>query len=206
MGIDESYRRHGIGRDLKLSQREKALQEGIRVVHWTVDPLQLGNAFLNMNTLGGVAVQHYRNYYMFRNELNRVAASRIGVSWILDSPRVEKHSGGYKARFDYNRIVSDSATEIVTPVVVEGSNMVMFSSESWQPEGDIVLLEVPTNWNELQRDNIQAAEAWRNTSDNILGTLLSPHETTYAITGAVANDSKDRGFLVVEKITDNLGV
>ncbi|EKD86556.1 MAG: hypothetical protein ACD_37C00238G0002, partial [uncultured bacterium] len=61
-------------------------------------------------------------------------------------------------------------------------------------------------WNGLQKNNIQAAEAWRNTSDNILGTLLSPHETTYAITGAVANDSKDRGFLVVEKITDNLGV
>jgi len=204
MGVDESQRRRGIGRNLKLAQREKSLQEGLNVVHWTVDPLQFGNAFLNMNILGGVAAQHYRDYYVFRNELNKVAASRIGISWILDSPRVVEYSKGHRSNLDFDSLASDSATEIVTPVNVEDGKVKVFPTDSWQPEGDTILFEIPADWNRVQRDNLALAETWRNTSDDMFEKILSPDETQYAISGIVTNEEK--GYLVIEKVDEDLGL
>jgi len=44
----------GIGRMLKLFQRDEALARGIRLVEWTFDPLELKNAHFNLNRLGAI--------------------------------------------------------------------------------------------------------------------------------------------------------
>src|SRR5580704_13004190 len=49
------YRDRGIGRRLKLLQREDALQRGIYLVEWTFDPLEVKNAYLNFMRLGAIA-------------------------------------------------------------------------------------------------------------------------------------------------------
>jgi predicted GNAT superfamily acetyltransferase len=52
LGVLESHRNHGLGRALKLAQRDLALREGIDCIEWTFDPLRAGNANLNINLLG----------------------------------------------------------------------------------------------------------------------------------------------------------
>src|ERR1700687_456635 len=43
-GVRASYRDCGVGRMLKLIQRDEARARGIRLVEWTFDPLEIKNA------------------------------------------------------------------------------------------------------------------------------------------------------------------
>jgi GNAT superfamily N-acetyltransferase len=55
LGVLPEYRNSGLGRALKLAQRDKALAQGYELVEWTYDPLQAMNAHLNFTKLGVVA-------------------------------------------------------------------------------------------------------------------------------------------------------
>ncbi|TRZ51387.1 hypothetical protein D4S03_05245 [bacterium] len=207
MGIENNYRRKGIARNLKLIQREIALEEGLEIIHWTVDPLQASNARLNLNSLGGVAVQHYRDYYAFRNNLNWVAASRIGISWVINSPRVIACVRNEREDVDYKTIIADSGTETVTPVIINSTGIHAFKTDGWLPEARTILFEIPADWNAVQQDNVVVAEAWRKTSDHMFARILQKNNNDgYAITGIVKHLSEERFFLVIQKITDNLGI
>jgi len=59
----DRYRDHGIGRKLKLFQREDALARGIDLIEWTFDPLIMKNAYLNFMRLGAVARRYIPNAY-----------------------------------------------------------------------------------------------------------------------------------------------
>jgi len=63
LGVLSEYRNKGVGRMLKLRQREDALQRGIKLVEWTFDPLELKNAFFNMERLGAIVRRYVENQY-----------------------------------------------------------------------------------------------------------------------------------------------
>jgi predicted GNAT superfamily acetyltransferase len=63
MGVLPQYRDRHIGRMLKLRQREEALARGIEIVEWTFDPLELKNAFFNIERLGAVVRRYVLNQY-----------------------------------------------------------------------------------------------------------------------------------------------
>ena len=52
LGVLPEYRDTGMGRMLKLRQREDALARGIELMEWTFDPLEIKNAYFNMERLG----------------------------------------------------------------------------------------------------------------------------------------------------------
>jgi predicted GNAT superfamily acetyltransferase len=89
-GVLAEYRDHGVGRLLKLHQREEALGRGIRLIEWTFDPLETRNAHFNLNRLGAIARQYLPNLYgVTTSPLHRgMATDRLVAEWILDSPRV----------------------------------------------------------------------------------------------------------------------
>ena len=90
MGVDPAQRGRGLATALKSAQAELARQAGIDIVNWTADPLQWPNAVLNFGRLRAVAFEFLPDYYAFRNDLNRVAASRVALTWLVDSPRVRR--------------------------------------------------------------------------------------------------------------------
>ena len=57
------YRDRGVGRRLKLFQRQDALKRGIELVEWTFDPLELKNAYFNLALLGAIARRFIPNCY-----------------------------------------------------------------------------------------------------------------------------------------------
>jgi len=84
------YRDHGIGRKLKLFQREDALKRRIHLVEWTFDPLELKNAYFNLVRLGGIARRFISNCYGITNSAlhSGLPTDRLVVEWWLDSQRV----------------------------------------------------------------------------------------------------------------------
>jgi predicted GNAT superfamily acetyltransferase len=89
-GVHHEYRDRGVGRKLKLFQREEALGRGIRFIQWTFDPLELRNAHLNLNRLGAICRHFKPNLYgITSSPLHRaLATDRLVAEWQLDSPRV----------------------------------------------------------------------------------------------------------------------
>lgn len=89
-GVLSSYRDKGVGRMLKLFQRDEALSRGIRLVQWTFDPLELRNAHFNLNRLGAICREYLPNLYgVTTSPLHRgLATDRLLVEWRLDSARV----------------------------------------------------------------------------------------------------------------------
>jgi len=63
MGIIAEYRDRRIGRMLKMRQREDALERGINLIEWTFDPLEIKNAFFNIERLGAVIRRYVLNQY-----------------------------------------------------------------------------------------------------------------------------------------------
>jgi predicted GNAT superfamily acetyltransferase len=89
-GVHAGYRDRGVGRALKLFQREEALGRGIRLIEWTFDPLELRNAHFNLNRLGAICRQYRPDHYgVTTSPLHRgLATDRLVAEWHLDSSRV----------------------------------------------------------------------------------------------------------------------
>ncbi len=89
-GVLDAYRDRGVGRQLKLFQRDEALARGVRLIEWTFDPLELRNAHFNLNRLGAIARTYLPNLYgVTSSPLHRgLPTDRLLAEWHLDAPRV----------------------------------------------------------------------------------------------------------------------
>ena len=90
LGVLPEYRNRGLGRLLKLKQREDALARGIDLVEWTFDPLELKNAFFNMERLGAIVRRYVENQYGTTTSPlhGGLPTDRCVAEWWLASPHV----------------------------------------------------------------------------------------------------------------------
>ena len=96
LGVLEGYRDLGIGRRLKLRQRDAALERGIELIEWTFDPLELKNAFFNMERLGAVVRRYTENVYGITGSPlhGRLPTDRCYAEWWIASSRVQEVLAG----------------------------------------------------------------------------------------------------------------
>ncbi len=92
LGVLPAYSDAGIGRRLKLRQREDALERGIGLIEWTFDPLELKNAFFNIGRLGATIRQYHENVYgVTASPLHGgLPTDRLVAEWWIQSERVER--------------------------------------------------------------------------------------------------------------------
>jgi predicted GNAT superfamily acetyltransferase len=90
LAVLEEYRNQGLGRRLKLAQREDALQNGFDLVEWTFDPLEIKNAHLNLSRLGAISRRYSVNHYGFSSSplQGGLPTDRLVAEWWLRSKRV----------------------------------------------------------------------------------------------------------------------
>ena len=90
LGVLPAWRNAGVGRRLKLRQRQEALERGIELIEWTFDPLELKNAFFNLERLGAVVRQYAENQYgVTASPLHGgLPTDRCIAEWWIGSPRV----------------------------------------------------------------------------------------------------------------------
>jgi predicted GNAT superfamily acetyltransferase len=91
LAVRESYRNSGLGRRLKLAQRDDALHRSIRLIEWTFDPLEIRNAWLNIERLGAIARRYNPNQYGLSSSplQGGLPTDRLVAEWWLDSQRVK---------------------------------------------------------------------------------------------------------------------
>jgi len=91
VAVLEEYQNRGVGRMLKLAQRENALDRGINLIEWTFDPLQLKNAYFNIERLGAIVRRYIPNLYgRTSSPLHAgLPTDRLVAEWWVGSQRVE---------------------------------------------------------------------------------------------------------------------
>ncbi len=63
LAVLPAYRNSGLGRRLKLEQRAAAVVRGIDLIEWTFDPLNVKNAYFNIERLGAIVRRYVENQY-----------------------------------------------------------------------------------------------------------------------------------------------
>jgi predicted GNAT superfamily acetyltransferase len=91
LAVRQDYRNGGLGRRLKLLQREEALSRGIELIEWTFDPLEIKNSYLNLEKLGAIARRYNINQYGITSSplQGGLPSDRLIAEWWLKSNRVE---------------------------------------------------------------------------------------------------------------------
>jgi predicted GNAT superfamily acetyltransferase len=90
LAVRKDHRNVGLGRRLKLLQREDALARGIELIEWTFDPLEIKNAYLNIEKLGAIARRYNINQYGITSSplQGGLPSDRLIAEWWLKSERV----------------------------------------------------------------------------------------------------------------------
>ena len=192
MGVSPRFRGMRLGNLLKRVQANEARANGISLIHWTADPLQYPNAALNFGLLRAIAVSFRENYYPFRNDLNRVPASRFALTWLIGTRRVldVPITGSPSLILDL-----EHQPEIV--IVNDGYVEMRLDAESSH-----IAIEIPADWVGMQRDDLPAAQRWRDATDRLFGHYVGIEDGQYAITGAAVYG--DKRYLVGQRADNAL--
>ncbi len=90
LAVSPAYRNRGVGLGLKLAQRVDALERGIELIEWTFDPMQIKNAYFNIEKLGAVVRRYTPDFYgPSKSPVHGyLPTDRLHAEWWLKSDRV----------------------------------------------------------------------------------------------------------------------
>jgi predicted GNAT superfamily acetyltransferase len=102
LGVLPEYRNTGLGRQLKLRQRSDALERGISLIEWTFDPLEIKNAYFNIERLGVIVRRFVHNQYGTTSSHlhGGLPTDRLTAEWWIGTPRAEAISAGQPLQRD----------------------------------------------------------------------------------------------------------
>lgn len=197
MVVLPAYRNRGIAYRLKLAQRDIAIQQGIRLVTWTYDPLIAVNAYLNIHKLGGVSHIYYENYYGTEDEGGLTiagASDRLFVEWWVTNRRVKERISGKRGDLALKQYL-EANTRILNPTSAETNGT------PWPPErtstvaGALVLVEIPLDYLGIARTDTVLAQEWRAHTRELFNRLLTKG---YLVTDFLREnyEGRDRAFYV----------
>jgi len=138
LAVRLQYRNGGLGRRMKLCQREDALARGFELMEWTFDPLEIKNGYLNIEKLGAIARRYNADQYGITSSplQGGLPTDRLVAEWWMKSKRVEAALAGAprakfecRARIDVPEEVYEwkaAATTRAQALAVQGSNRERF--------------------------------------------------------------------------------
>src|SRR5450755_4342239 len=90
LAVLPEYRNFGLGRRLKLAQRDDASARGFDLMEWTFDPLEIRNAHLNIARLGAIVRRYQPDFYGPSTSplQGGLPTDRLYAEWWLRSSRV----------------------------------------------------------------------------------------------------------------------
>jgi len=186
LGVADDFRSAGVGRELKLLQRERTLAMGLDLIEWTYDPMQAMNAHLNFAKLGVVVEEYEENVYgESTSPLHRGnPTDRFVAEWWVRRPHVERRIA-QRARF----LIRTSEIADAVPI-----NEIAAIGE-WLESVDVdlsldarrLLVHIPMGFTDMLARNAELALAWRICTRAIF--------TTYF----------DRGYRAVDFLLDRAG-
>jgi predicted GNAT superfamily acetyltransferase len=162
LGVLPEWQSRGVGYALKVAQREAVLNQGVRLITWTYDPLESKNARLNIAKLGAVGNTYIRDYYgELRDGLNRgLTTDRFQVDWWIASRRIETRLTRNRPPLQLHHYL-DVGTPIINAVQWDDRDLPVCRDPIEPPQTDRFLVEFPADFQAIRRADNALAIAWR---------------------------------------------
>ncbi|HRE49744.1 MAG TPA: hypothetical protein PLD47_18620 [Aggregatilineales bacterium] len=199
MGVLPEFRDHGVGYELKLAQRRWAIEQGIRLVTWTFDPLKSRNAYFNIRKLGAISQEYQRDYYAATPDtVNAETTDRLVVEWWVTHNRVEQRLSRRRAALTITQYVEGN-TPVLNPTTLGSDGFVRPAWRINMPMSKLGLVEIPDNWEEMKKADRPLADEWRAHTREALESLLY---AGYTITDVLhgSHEDRTRTFYVVSHV------
>lgn len=168
-GVLPEYR-GGLGYQLKLEQRARALAQGYDLIEWTFDPMQAMNAHLNFAKLGGVVEEYAENFYgESTSALHRgTPTDRLIVSWRIGEPHVIRRlestvakAAADKPTFSLRAVSHEVGEAPVANVTAMDGEWRDVKSIDLTVDERRVWIEIPTGFTQMQQQAPERALQWR---------------------------------------------
>ncbi len=161
----------GIGKRLKLAQREGLKGRGVSTMYWTYDPLVARNAHLNLNLLGASIDRFVPDMYgASDSDLHRLGTDRFIVKWDLNAECTAAAGARREAR---------ARRDGSRPMLgIPGDDVQV-------PRGlDAVEVVIPSDIEAIEARSFDEALEWRRSSRRAFQKLLAgPYEVSGFIAG-----------------------
>jgi predicted GNAT superfamily acetyltransferase len=167
-GVLDAYRGSGVGYQLKLLQRERALAMGLALIEWTYDPMQALNAHLNFAKLAVVADEYEVNVYgNSSSPLHKGnPTDRFVAEWVVGDARVEERLRG--------------AAPLAPVLTVEPAERAHPAGEWLAPaaidlslEAKRISIEIPTGFSQMLSAAPDLALEWRLATRELFTTYFA---------------------------------
>jgi predicted GNAT superfamily acetyltransferase len=188
LAVRPGVRGAGLGRRLKLHQRERLLERGVEVVLWTYDPLVSRNAHLNLNRLGAAVTAYEQDLY--GTETNSPlheggGTDRFVVRWELESERTRRAVEGERPV----TAAGWAEAPVVGPDGGRGAREASPGRRPPFPSADRVLVEIPSDVQAVKRTDPVEARRWRRLTRAALPWYL---DRGYRVEGLLPAPDGDR--------------
>ncbi len=188
LAVRPEWRGKGIGRKLKLFQRDEVKKLGIEVMYWTFDPLESGNAHLNLNVLGARIAEYVENMYA-TDEGSKLHAGlgmdRFIVQWNLNEDRVMQALRGELPQIDERKVRS-------APVVNTDESAGPVESDII--DEPIVRVEIPAAIQRVKNESPETGSQWRLNTRRVFMNYLT---RGYRVDAFYRERGTDRCFYIL---------
>ena len=182
MGVMPDYRNHGLGRRMKLKQRELCLAAGVAHIEWSYDPMVARNAHFNINRLGVDVIDYIPDFYLSTgSKIHTLKMDRTIADWNLDSPGVIERIDARIAL-----VPAHDAAIINNP---DGSTEL-----DPLAAGTTVRVEIPADIWAVADDDHDAANAWQS---GVRTAFTSAMAGGFTVSGFYRDSDTDRCFYVL---------
>jgi predicted GNAT superfamily acetyltransferase len=156
MAVNARYRDQGVGFRMKLAHRKLALQQGIKAICWTYDPLQSRNATLNLRRLGARVVEYIPDCYgHFASVIEKgLPSDRFVVEWRIATRRVERYLRS-------NAPPPDASLPRVNETCLAGAGFVENRRIMLHRREPRLLVQIPSNTDAMRVEALPLARRWR---------------------------------------------
>jgi predicted GNAT superfamily acetyltransferase len=194
MAVRENKRDRGLGLRMKRMHRRVALQQGIRSICWTFDPLQSRNALLNISRLGAGVEEYVPDCYgAFASTIEKgLPSDRFVVNWRIATADVRKRLQMRSTPQPTPSLPHVNETMTNQDGFLENRRIVYHLS------GRRLLVEIPACTDIMRRDAAELAHRWRTETRVIFQGYF---KASYRVTNFIREqDSKScRCFYVLSR-------
>jgi predicted GNAT superfamily acetyltransferase len=190
LAVHPDARNKGLGRRLKLFQRELLRPLGVERMFWTYDPLVAKNAFLNIVRLGARPTEYVID--MYGSDTHSALHSGLGTDRFIVAWDLTKDGGAN----------TQSGTELESAVrEAPIANALAFGDgragpAAQLPDADVVRVEVPADIDAVVARDLSIAAALRESTRRIFTHYM---DRNYRVSGFSHLTPDDRYFYILSR-------
>ncbi|MBI6863995.1 GNAT family N-acetyltransferase [Lysinibacillus fusiformis] len=192
IGVKKAYREQGVGELLKHAQQEYAKENGIQLVLWLFEPLEVSLANLAFLKLNAISYRYENDYYgALEDDFNEgLPSDRLIVEWWIEREQMA----------DSIDELEEIAQEIVPWTLTVDGLPVLDVDNTFQMEHsfhqEAYLLPIPQYLQKVKVESPKLAEDWRYKIRKILTALFNQG---YAIVRVKKHPEYVHSYLLVRR-------